>query len=157
MGFMAIFGMKTSLPFQILVWEKCFILQLISIRYVLFGFWIKFPGVPPELALAQTEFNGVFLAFISDSVHDFLCFHNIPVLVWNAVNDSESYVRASAIHLIGSLACQSQLWTCLLQNSQISEVILNTKLSQSNSTPPPSLPLNNLARFPMFLFVGLTR
>ena len=69
----------------------------------------------------------LFLLFFSvDSVHEFLCFHNIPVLVWNALNDSESYVRASAIHLIGSLACQSKLWTCLLQNSQVSEVFLKT-------------------------------
>ena len=69
----------------------------------------------------------LFLLFFSvDSVHEFLCFHNIPVLVWNALNDSESYVRASAIHLIGSLACQSKLWTCLLQNSKVSEVFLKT-------------------------------
>ena len=69
----------------------------------------------------------LFLLFFSvDSVHEFLCFHNIPVLVWNALNDSESYVRASAIHLIGSLACQSKLWTYLLQNSKVSEVFLKT-------------------------------
>ncbi|XP_078347834.1 integrator complex assembly factor BRAT1-like [Oculina patagonica] len=64
-----------------------------------------------------------------DSVQEFLCFHNIPVLVWKAVDDSESYVRASAIHLIGSLACQSQLWTSLLQKAQISEENILGKLS----------------------------
>jgi len=69
------------------------------------------------------------LCFSVDSVHEFLGFHNIPVLVWNAVNDSESYVRASAIHLIGSLACQSKLWTCLLQNSKVSEDNILQKLS----------------------------
>lgn len=66
------------------------------------------------------------VVFSLDSVHEFLYFHNIPVLVWKALNDSESYVRASAIHLIGSLACQSKLWTCLLQNSKVSEVFLKT-------------------------------
>ena len=64
----------------------------------------------------------MLFSFSLDSVHEFLCFYNIPVLVWKAVDDGESYVRASAIHLIGSLACQSQLWTFLLQTCQISEV-----------------------------------
>ena len=91
------------------------------------------------------EFNVVLLLFSLDSVQEFLCFHNIPVQVWNAVNDSESYVRASAIHLIGSLACQSQLWTCLLQNSQISEVFLKNFFYQSKSPPLRS----NLGRFPI--------
>ena len=129
MAFMAILSMKTHFQFQSLVCEKWGFLQVINVNHIL---------VPPELHFylpLNHEFNVILLLFSLDSVQEFLCFHNIPVLVWNTVNDSESYVRASAIHLIGSLACQSQLWTCLLQNSQISEVFLKNFFCQSKSPP----------------------
>ena len=75
---------------------------------------------------AQVLFAVIFLfsPFFLDSVHDFLCRHSIPVIVWNAIDDTNSYVRASAIHVIGSLACQSQLWTPLLQTCHVTEVSL---------------------------------
>ena len=44
------------------------------------------------------------------------------MVVWNAIDDTDSYVRATAIHVIGSLACQSHLWTSLLQTGQVTEV-----------------------------------
>lgn len=67
--------------------------------------------------------------FLSDSIEGFLCFRNIPAIVWNTVNDSDSYARASAILVIGSLACRSKLWTSLLQNNQLSEELILEKLS----------------------------
>ena len=70
----------------------------------------------PALVLRTDSF------FSSDLIEEFLCFHNIPATVWNTVNDSDSYARASALLVTGSLACRSKLWTSLLQNSQLSEV-----------------------------------
>ena len=70
----------------------------------------------PALVLRTDSF------FSSDLIEEFLCFHNIPAIVWNTVNDSDSYARASALLVTGSLACRSKLWTSLLQNSQLSEV-----------------------------------
>lgn len=64
----------------------------------------------------------LFSLFFSDSVHNFLCRHSIPVIVWNAIDDTNSYVRASAIHVIGSFARQSQLWSPLLQTCHVTEV-----------------------------------
>ena len=46
-------------------------------------------------------------------------------MVWNATDDADSYVRATAVHVIGSLVCQSQLWISLLQISHLTEVLSN--------------------------------
>ena len=46
-------------------------------------------------------------------------------MVWNATDDADSYVRATAVHVIGSLACQLQLWISLLQISHLTEVLSN--------------------------------
>ena len=76
------------------------------------------PSCKKKLALVlRTD-----IFFSSDLIEEFLCFHNIPAIVWNTVNDSDSYARASALLVTGSLACRSKLWTSLLQNSQLSEV-----------------------------------
>ena len=40
-------------------------------------------------------------------------------------DDADSYVRATAVHVIGSLVCQSQLWISLLQISHLTEVLSN--------------------------------
>ena len=63
------------------------------------------------------------LRFFSDAVYDFLCFHNVLTIVWDAIDDFNSYVRASAIHVIGLLACQSQLWSFLLNTGRVTEVL----------------------------------
>ena len=42
--------------------------------------------------------------------------------MWNATDDADSYVRASALYVIGSLTCQSQLWVSLLQTGHVNEV-----------------------------------
>ena len=70
----------------------------------------------------------LFAVIFSDSVHNFLCRRSIPLLVWNATDDADSYVRASALHVIGSLTCQSQLWVSLLQTGHVNEVFSYLRL-----------------------------
>ena len=66
-------------------------------------------------------------------------------MVWNATDDADSYVRATAVHVIGSLACQSQLWISLLQISHLTEVLSNrdrgNKQAGRNRNPALPLPL----------------
>ena len=70
-------------------------------------------------------------------------------MVWNATDDVDSYVRATAVHVIGSLVCQSQLWISLLQISHLTEVLSNrnkgNKQAGKNRNPavplPPSVPV----------------
>ena len=95
----------------------------------------------PPLPFVQKETCTCFKNrqfFSSDLIEEFLCFHNIPATVWNTVNDSDSYARASALLVTGSLVCRSKLWISLLQNSQLSEVFsgFNTQryLSGENET-----------------------
>ena len=67
-------------------------------------------------------------------------------MVWNATDDADSYVRATAVHVIGSLVCQSQLWISLLQISQLTEVLSNrnrgNKQAGKNRNPALPLPLS---------------
>lgn len=61
-------------------------------------------------------------------------------MVWNATDDADSYVRATAVHVIGSLVCQSQLWISLLQISHLTEVLSNRNKQEEIATlpsPPP--------------------
>ena len=66
-------------------------------------------------------------------------------MVWNATDDTDSYVRATAVHVIGSLVCQSQLWISLLQISHLTEVLSNrnrgNKQAERNRNPALPLPL----------------
>ena len=66
-------------------------------------------------------------------------------MVWNATDDADSYVRATAVHVIGSLVCQSQLWISLLQISHLTEVLSNrnggNKQARRNRNPALPLPL----------------
>ena len=67
-------------------------------------------------------------------------------MVWNATDDADSYVRATAVHVIGSLVCQSQLWISLLQISHLTEVLSyrnrgNKQTSRKKSQPSLPLPL----------------
>ena len=62
-------------------------------------------------------------------------------MVWNATDDADSYVRATAVHVIGSLVCQSQLWISLLQISHLTEVLSNRNKQEEIATlpsPPPA-------------------
>ena len=72
--------------------------------------------------------SNIFAFYFSDSVHDFLCYQNIPSIVWGTIDDGDSYVRASAIHVIGLLACQSQLWSSLLKIGRVTEVLVKSYL-----------------------------
>ena len=71
-------------------------------------------------------------------------------MVWNATDDADSYVRATAVHVIGSLVCQSQLWISLLQISHLTEVLSNrnrgNKQAGRNRNPALPLPLPPPAR-----------
>ena len=64
-------------------------------------------------------------------------------MVWNATDDTDSYVRATAVHVIGSLVCQSQLWISLLQISHLTEVLSNRNRGnkQAGRNRNPALPL----------------
>ena len=64
-------------------------------------------------------------------------------MVWNATDDADSYVRATAVHVIGSLVCQSQLWISLLQISHLTEVLSNRNRGnkQAGRNRNPALPL----------------
>ena len=64
-------------------------------------------------------------------------------MVWNATDDADSYVRATAVHAIGSLVCQSQLWISLLQISHLTEVLSNRNRGnkQAGRNRNPALPL----------------
>ena len=68
-------------------------------------------------------------------------------MVWNATDDADSYVRATAVHVIGSLVCRSQLWISLLQISHLTEVLSNrnrenkqARRNRNPALPPPPLP-----------------
>ncbi|XP_074624417.1 integrator complex assembly factor BRAT1-like, partial [Acropora palmata] len=74
-----------------------------------------------EVKDSSLEFVPSLLQVNHDSLHEFLCRHSIHLKVWNATDDADSYVRATAIHVIGSLVCQSQLWISLLQISHLTE------------------------------------
>ena len=63
-------------------------------------------------------------------------------MVWNATDDADSYVRATAVHVIGSLVCRSQLWISLLQISHLTEVLSkrNRGNKQARRNRNPALP-----------------
>ena len=69
-------------------------------------------------------------------------------MVWNATDDADSYVRATAVHVIGSLVCQSQLWISLLQISHLTEVLSNRnrRNKQAGRNRNPAYP--SLSRSP---------
>lgn len=82
-----------------------------------------------EVRDSTLEFVESLMRLNNDSVHDFLCYQNIPSIVWGTIDDGDSYVRASAIHVIGLLACQSQLWSSLLKIGRVTEESLLEKLA----------------------------
>jgi len=81
-----------------------------------------------EVRDSTLEFVESPLRLNNSAVYDFLCFHNVPTIVWDAIDDFNSYVRASAIHVIGLLACQSQLWSFLLNTGRVTEESILEKL-----------------------------
>ncbi|XP_068672973.1 BRCA1-associated ATM activator 1-like isoform X3 [Montipora foliosa] len=82
-----------------------------------------------EVRDSTLEFVESLMRLNNDSVHDFLCYQNIPSIVWDTIDDGDSYVRASAIHVIGLLVCQSQLWSSLLKIGRVTEESLLEKLA----------------------------
>ena len=63
------------------------------------------------------------LSFLpSDFIVEFLCHYKLLAVVWDATDDCESYVRATALDVIGSLVSQSSLWASLLRERHLSEV-----------------------------------